>query len=596
MDFLLKHKSQVVHTLDKFFKMIQTQFETNVKTVRSNNGTEFVNLQCYTLFTSLGILHQTTCPYTPQQNGVVERKHKQLLDIAKALLFQAGLPKKFWATHRQKFDQQRAYKCIFLGYSLVKRAYKVFDIENNPLFDSRDIVFQEDTFPFLSTPINTESPSLPLPVPDIDSTIDIPYLPAPTSSSTPTPTNSLPVFSPNTNALRKSHRTVSKPASKDTHWVATMNLELQALEQNGTWELTSLPPDKRTIGSRWVFKLKLNPDGSIDRYKARLMAKSYNQIESVDYFDSFSPVALSVTVRVFLVVAASKSWPLFQLHVNIAFLHASRQWNLELTAKLLYFGFTQSPHDNCLFLKHDSGNFVALLVYVDDIILTGTSEVHLRNAKQYMDRLFTIKDLGPTKYFLGLELTHSPHGLLITQRKYLQDILVDVSMIDAKPTSTPFPPSIKLTDDAGSLLPAPDKFHRLVGRLLYLGFTRPDISFSVQQLSQFLQHPRTLHWDAALHVFRYLKSTSSLGLFFASNSPLHLSACSSVTWASCLDSRRSITRFCVFLGSSLVSWKTKKQATVSRSSVELEYRSMASTVCELLWLSYLLRNFCIPVQ
>ncbi|KAL0296149.1 UNVERIFIED_CONTAM: Retrovirus-related Pol polyprotein from transposon RE2 [Sesamum radiatum] len=247
------------------------------------------------------------------------------------------------------------------------------------------------------------------------------------------------------------------------------------------------------------------------------------------------------------------------------------------------------PHD-------DSGNFVALLVYVDDILLTGISEVHLHNIKQYLDRLFTIKDLGPAKYFLGLELGRSPHGLLITQRKYLQDILVDVSMVDAQPTSTPFPLGIKLTGDAGSLLPAPDKFHRLVGHLLYLGFTRPDISFSIQQLSQFLQHPRTSHWDAALHVLRYLKGTSSLCLFFASNNLLHLSAYSDAAWASCLDSRRSITRFYVLLGSSLVSWKTKKQATVSRSSTEVEYHNMASTVCELLWLSYLLRDFCISVQ
>ncbi|KAL0373066.1 UNVERIFIED_CONTAM: Retrovirus-related Pol polyprotein from transposon TNT 1-94 [Sesamum calycinum] len=124
-----------------------------------------------------------------------------------------------------------------------------------------------------------------------------------------------------------------------------------------------------------------------------------------------------------------------------------------------------------------------ILVYVDDILLIGISEVLLHNVKQYLDRLFTIKDLGPATYFLGPELACSPHGLLITQRKYLQDILVDVSMVDAKPTSTPFPPGIKLTDNVGSLLLALDKLRRLVGRLLYLGFTRPDISFSIQQLS-----------------------------------------------------------------------------------------------------------------
>ncbi|KAL0404230.1 UNVERIFIED_CONTAM: Retrovirus-related Pol polyprotein from transposon TNT 1-94 [Sesamum radiatum] len=366
-------------------------------------------------------------------------------------------------------------------------------------------MFHEHTFPLQSTPINTESPSLPLPVPDTDSSTDVSCPPAPTAtsssiipSSIPTPTRSLPASSPNAHALRRSHRTTSKPvwmsdyicscathsntcppvsyspahisfvaqfslvkepktflqASKDTHWVATMDLELQALEENRTWELTSLPPNKRTIGSRCVFKLKLNLNSSIDHYKARLVAKV--QIEGVDYFDSFSLVAKSVT--------------------------ASRQWNLELTAKLLEFCFTQSSHDNCLFLKHDSGNFVALLVYVDDILLIGTSENHLHAIKQYLDRLFTIKDLGPAKYFLGLELARSPHGLLITQCKYLQDILVDVSMVNAKPASTPFPLGIKLTEDVGDLLPAPDKYHRIVGRSLYLGFTH----FFVQQLSQIL--------------------------------------------------------------------------------------------------------------
>ncbi|KAL0358383.1 UNVERIFIED_CONTAM: Retrovirus-related Pol polyprotein from transposon RE1 [Sesamum angustifolium] len=275
---------------------------------------------------------------------------------------------------------------------------------------------------------------------------------------------------------------------------------------------------------------------------------------------------------------------------------ASRQWNLELTSRLLDFGFIQPPHDNCLFLKDSGDNFVVLLVYVDDILLTGASESNLTAVKEYLDRLFTIKDLGTAKYFLGLELTRSSHGLHVTQHKYLQDILLDASMTDAKPASTPFPPGLKLTLDGGSLLPSPDRYRRLVGRLLYLGFTHPDISFPVQQLSQFLQSPRTTHWDAALHILRYLRGSSSLGLFFSSRSSLQLSAFSDAAWASCLDSRRSITGFCIFLGSSIISWKTKKQAIVSRSSAEAEYRSMASTVSELLWISYLLRDFQLSIQ
>ncbi|KAK4410094.1 Retrovirus-related Pol polyprotein from transposon RE2 [Sesamum angolense] len=241
-------------------------------------------------------------------------------------------------------------------------------------------------------------------------------------------------------------------------------------------------------------------------------------------------------------------------------------------------------------------DFIALLVYVDDILLIGTLESSLHNVKQYLDGLFTIKDLGSAKYFLGLELARSSHGLLVTQHKYLQDILSDTSMLNAKVASTPFPSGLHLTHDEGALLQFPDRYRRLVGRLLYLGFTRSDLSFPVQQLSQYMQHPRTSHWDVALHVLRYLKGSCNLGLFFPSQNSLHLTAYSDAAWASCPNSRHSITGFCVFLGGSLLLWKTKKQATVSHSSAEAEYRSMAFTVCELMWISYLLHDFLVPVQ
>ncbi|KAL0401878.1 UNVERIFIED_CONTAM: Retrovirus-related Pol polyprotein from transposon RE2 [Sesamum latifolium] len=223
-------------------------------------------------------------------------------------------------------------------------------------------------------------------------------------------------------------------------------------------------------GSLLLFLLtkeQLDPDGSIERYKARLVAKGYNQNEGVDYFDSFSSVAKSVTVRVFLAIVASKSWPLFQLDVNNA-LHGHLDEEIYMDP---CEGYVKAQPDQ------DSGDdFVALLVYVDNILLPGASKCNLIEVREYLDRLFTIKDLG-------LELTLSSHGLHVTQHKYLQDILLDASMTDTKPASTPFAPGLKLTLDGGSLLPSPDIYRRLVGRLLYLGFTRPDISFPVQQLS-----------------------------------------------------------------------------------------------------------------
>ncbi|KAL0350510.1 UNVERIFIED_CONTAM: Retrovirus-related Pol polyprotein from transposon RE2 [Sesamum radiatum] len=329
-------------------------------------------------------------------------------------------------------------------------------------------------------------------------------------------------------------------ASKDARWVAAMNDELSALDKNETWELVPLPPGKRAIGSKWVFKLKLNPD---DVNNAFLHGHLDEEVYMVPP-EGYSPAVSGHVCKLKRSLYGLKQ--------------ASRQWNIELTAKLHEFGYIQCPHDHCLFLKATATCFVALLVYVDDILLTGNSEDEIIAVKGYLHSLFTIKDLGSAKYFLGLELARSAHGLLVTQQKYLTDILTDVTLLDAKVTSTPLPPGLHLTTATGSLLPDPGPYRRLIGRLLYLGFTRPDISFAVQQLSQFIQHPRSSHWDAAVHVLRYLKGTSALGLFFPSSNTLQPSVFTDASWASCPDSRRSTTGFCIFLG--LLSYLGKQRS------------------------------------
>ncbi|KAL0391906.1 UNVERIFIED_CONTAM: Retrovirus-related Pol polyprotein from transposon RE1 [Sesamum radiatum] len=702
--FLLQHKFQVYSKLEKFFNTIKTQYDAIVKIVRTDNGSEFVNSSCNTLFQSLGITHQRTSPYSPQQNGVVERKHKHLLAVARALLFEGSLPRRFWGEciltatylinrlpssllqwkspfeilhnkspsfdhlrvfgclcyatnvqpHKDKFAH-RADKCIFLGYCQLQKAYRLYNLQSHSLLTSRDVIFHEHIFPYKDNPpIYTHTP-LPAPIPDTvisdSQTHSTPvYEPsAPSSPVNPPPsvptssTHSLPpaprrtqrhvtppawlrdyicnhsshstntctpsMFTPAHRSFIANVAAIQEPRSfaqacQDERWNAAMQYELDALERNQTWDLCDLPANKKAIGSRWVYKVKLLPDGSVDRYKARLCQ------------------------RVFLAIASSYSWPISQLDVNNAFLHghleeevymlppegylrarpgqvcrlkrslyglkqASRQWNIELTSKLESHGFTRSPHDHCFFTKGNGPSFLALLVYVDDILITGPSLSYIQEIKTYLNRLFTIKDLGFAKYFLGLELSRSPHGTYVNQAKYLHDILVDCKMLDARATATPLPPGIKFDNSTGALLSSPDRYRRIVGRLLYLGFSRPDISFAVQQLSQFLQHPRVPHWDAAIYLLRYLKGTPNLGLFFPANTSLQLCAYSDSDWASCPDSRRSLTGYCVFLGGALISWKTKKQATVSRSSTEAEYRSMASTVCELLWIHYLLHEFRI---
>ncbi|KAL0423503.1 UNVERIFIED_CONTAM: Retrovirus-related Pol polyprotein from transposon RE2 [Sesamum radiatum] len=623
--FLMKHKSQTVTLLENFYQMVLTQFDRKIKTVRTDNGLEFVSEKCQLFLQNHGILHHKTCVYSPQQNGVVERKHKHLLQVARALMFQACLPSQFWteailtATYiinrlptsvfwktpyevlynrsvdysmvrtfgclafatnvlpqKSKFTK-RAYRCVFVGYAFGQKGYKLYDLDDKVLFVSRDVVFHEGIFPYKNTPDSSNEFPFPVAVRDEDSTSNqttsVPIHDSAPINSVDSPHHSslhnfnpLPEDNSSVPVLRRSSRQGTKPcwmndfvcssshdvdgspkvasitpshyavmtvistlqepksyleANNSPEWRLAMQVEINALEANQTWEITPLPPDKMPIGCRWVFKLKLKADGSIDRYKARLVAKGYNQIEGIDYNESFSPVAKSVTVRLFFAIAAASNWHIHQMDVNNAFLHgyleeeiymsppdgyclppghvcrlkrslyglkqASRQWNQEFTTQIVAFGFIQSKHDYCLFTKKSGDSFLVLLLYVDDILVAGTSAELITEVKNYLDRVFTIKDLGVAKYFLGLEVARSPQGIVVTQTKYIKDIVTDTGLANARDATTPLPPGIKFTGSAGAKLPHPDVYRLLIGRLLYLNFTRPDTSYACQQLSQYLQ-------------------------------------------------------------------------------------------------------------
>ncbi|CAJ2643328.1 unnamed protein product [Trifolium pratense] len=385
-----------------------------------------------------------------------------------------------------------------------------------------------------------------------------------------------------------------KEASKFQCWIEAMNAEITALKQNKTWVYVDQPAHVKPIGSKWVYKVKHRADGSIERYKARLVAKGYNQIEGLDFFDTFSPVA-KITTDVYMTipegVVAPKPNQVCKLLKSLYGLkHASRKWYERLTSLLVQQGYTQSTSDYSLFtLKHDH-SFTALLVYVDDIILAGDSLSEFARIKQILDREFKIKDLGQLKYFLGLEVAHSQSGISICQRKYCLDLLKDTGLIGSKPAPTPLDHSTKIHQDSSAAYEDIGGYRRLIGKLLYLTTTRPDISFATQQLSQFLSSPTITHYDTACRVVRYLKGTPGRGLFFPRSSSLQLLGFADADWANCLDTRSSTSGYCFFLGNSLISWRAKKQNTVSRSSSEAEYRALSTAACELQWLLFLLRG------
>ncbi|KAK3004923.1 hypothetical protein RJ639_019693 [Escallonia herrerae] len=286
-------------------------------------------------------------------------------------------------------------------------------------------------------------------------------------------------------------------------------------------------------------------------------------------------------------VSESESYELWHRRMGIP--PSPRNWFAKLFTALRSYGFLQSHADHTLFTYQKGDVFLSVLVYVDDLILAGNNSTACSSLNKYLNDCFKLKDLGPLKYFLGIEAARGPRGLFLSQRKYALDILSESGLSASKPAAFPMEQNHGLALAGGPLLFDPGPYRRLIGRLVYLTITRPDICYAVHVLSQFMQSLRSQHWDAALRVLRYLKAVPGQGLFLPVDSPLQIYAFCDSDWASCPLIRRSVTGYFVSLGNSPISWHTKKQPTISRSSAKAEYRSMAVTTCELTWLkSFLL--------
>ncbi|XP_012472430.2 uncharacterized mitochondrial protein AtMg00810-like [Gossypium raimondii] len=247
-----------------------------------------------------------------------------------------------------------------------------------------------------------------------------------------------------------------------------------------------------------------------------------------------------------------------------------------------------------------------MLIYVDDLLITGNDNSMIEDLQVTLHQNFKMKNLGTLKYFLGIEISRSKEGIIMNQWKYALELIADLGLLDAKPAHTPLEQNLKLTSleydaaldihDTSTELTDASVYQRLIGRLLYLTNTRPDIAFGVQHLSQFMHKPKWEHYEAALRIVRYLKKSSGQSIFLSSEGTTDIQAYCDSDWASCPMTRKSVTGYCVKLGNSLVSWKSKKQTTVSRSSAEAEYRSMATTVAELVWLKGLLAELGFHVS
>ncbi|GKV19028.1 hypothetical protein SLEP1_g29328 [Rubroshorea leprosula] len=363
-----------------------------------------------------------------------------------------------------------------------------------------------------------------------------------------------------------------KKALQLPQWLRAMQEELAALYKNNTWTLVP-PPSTNTniVGSKWVFKTKLNSDGSVDRFKARLVARGFSQVSGVDFEETFSPVLKPTTLRLVIALATTLSWPLRQLDVKNAFLHGQLK---EVVYMKQPPGFEDANHPG----------------YVCKL---NKSIYGLKQAPRACTK-FALKDLGFLSYFLGIEVTLFSGGIFLSQAKYAKDILTRATMVEASMIATPMAVKEPHTPRDEDPVDA-QEYRKIVGALQYLTITRADLCFAVNKVCQFMQQPTFAHLRQVKRILRYIKGTLHHGLNFYSSSTLSLTGFCDADCAGCTITRRSTTGFCIFLGANCISWSSKKQSTIARSTAEAEYRALATTTAELVWITYLLRDIGILI-
>jgi hypothetical protein len=420
--------------------------------------------------------------------------------------------------------------------------------------------------------------------------------------------------------------TTFKEAAKKPEWHDAAIQEYKGLVENGTWELVTRDLAKNLIDPKWTFKLKENADGTINKYKARLVAKGYTQVEGVDYNETFAPVAKFDTIRTMLAMAALLGMNVCQMDVNTAYLHADveedlymrqpegfelegpngeelvcklkkslyglkqsgRNWNRTLNAHLKEIGFEQSSTDPCLYVLHGDDGYIAITIYVDDIISIDNNTKLREEIVEKMRARFKITDLGTAKWILGMEIIQHNNRIAISQEKYIRDMLKKFKMEECN--TTPLPAyNLQLPDT--SIAADREQFQSITGSLIYASvISRPDIAFAVGKISQKMTNPTVQDYTAAKKILRYLKGTMKHGPSYGRTGDRELTGYSDADWAGDTESRRSTTGFVFTLAGAAISWNSKRQPTVALSSTEAEYMAGCAAAQEAIYLKSLLKD------
>ncbi|KAD4981808.1 hypothetical protein E3N88_18479 [Mikania micrantha] len=421
-------------------------------------------------------------------------------------------------------------------------------------------------------------------------------------------------------------RTVTE-ALKEESWVDAMQEELLQFKKLGVWKLVDRPKGAKVIGTRWVLRCKKDDHGIIVRNKARLVVQGFRQIEGLDYNEVFAPVARLEAIRIFLAYASFKKFKVYQMDVKSAFLHgvisetvyvsqppgfedplhrdqvykldkalyglhqAPRAWYETLSTHLLNNGFRRGVIDCTLFIREKDSDLLLVQVYVDDIIFGSTNDDLCKEFENVMKEKFEMSSMGEMKFFLGLQVDQSKAGIFIHQTKYVGDILSRFSMSDAKPAGTPLAVNHGITpDEKGELIDA-TLYRGMIGSLMYLTASRPDIMFATCLCARYQSKPRVSHLITVKRIMRYLKGTPELGLWYPNDDNFELTAYSDSDYGGCKRDFKSTSAGCQFFGNRLVTWQCKKQTSVSTSTCEAEYIAAASCCSQIIWIQQQLRDY-----
>ncbi|GJY01196.1 putative ribonuclease H-like domain-containing protein [Tanacetum coccineum] len=416
-------------------------------------------------------------------------------------------------------------------------------------------------------------------------------------------------------------------ALSDSSWVEAMQEELLQFKLQQVWILVDLPNGKKAIGTKWVFRNKKDERGIVIRNKARLVAQGHRQEEGIDYEEVFAPVARIEAIRLFLAYASFMGFLVYQMDVKSAFLYgtieeevyvtqppgfkdpdhpdkvykvvkalyglhqAPRAWYETLANYLLSNGFKRGKIDQTLFIKKQKGDILLVQVYVDDIIFGSTNKELCTGFEKLMKDKFQMSSMGELTFFLGLQVQQKEDGIFISQDKYVAEILKKFNYSDVKSASTPVDLEKPLVKDGDADDVDVHLYRSMIGSLMYLTASRPDIMFAVCACARFQVTPKTSHLLAVKRIFRYLKGKPTLGLWYSRDSPFELVAYTDSDYAGATLDRKSTTEGCQFLGNRLISWQCKKQTVVSTSTTEAEYVATASCCGQVLWIQNQLLDY-----